>query len=175
MSIIISSIAIAVNPLAHTLWHTYICVCKCALLFCFIYFLWPTAVIFCLIYLFQFFAQLNLYLQQSFIRYTRTICLTRYMAQFRLHSYSLHTSPKRKIKRVASLGDRVKYQFLLLTFEKFYLIFIHFTRHHSFYSFRLVMSFSQCKRLAHQFFMCHAKHKIFSHWFNSVFYTAKRQ
>lgn len=98
MSIIISSIAIAVNPLAHTLWHTYICVCKCALFFCFIYFLWPTAVIFCLIYLFQFFAQLNLYLQQSFIRYTRTICLTRYMAQFGLHSYSLHTSPNKNKK-----------------------------------------------------------------------------
>lgn len=119
MSIIISSIAIAVNPLAHTLWHTYICVCKCALLFCFIYFSWPTVVIFCLIYLFQFFAQLNLYLQQSFIRYTRTICLTRYMAQFPLHSYSLHTSPKRKIKGLPASGTEWNFNFCCLHFKSF--------------------------------------------------------
>lgn len=119
MSIIISSIAIAVNPLAHTLWHTYICVCKCALFFCFIYFLWPTAVIFCLIYLFQFFAQLNLYLQQSFIQYTRTICLTRYMAQFGLHSYSLHTSPKRKLKGLPASGTEWNINFCCLHLKSF--------------------------------------------------------
>lgn len=157
----------------------------------------PSVVNFCLIYLFHFFAQLNLYLQQFFIRYTRTICPTRYIAQFEFFSYfpypnfPLLFSPSHR-KSACAWGvwgesKRVKFQFLFVTFEKFiWFLFICNHGHHSFYSFHspgdelfAMQTISTSilylsSAIQHKIYCINNIYKIFSHWFHFVFYTAKK-